>query len=182
MKMTLVTGNKHKLEEWRHLLPKNISLEFVDIALDEIQSMDLAEIVTDKAKRAYAKLGKPVVVEDIATAIDSMNGLPGPFIKFFVKQMGNDCLVRLAGKENSPATVTCTVAYYDGVSVVVATGEVKGTVVTPRGKNGFGFDFGFIPAGADRTYAEMTPEEKGKVSHRSKAIIALIPLLEQLNL
>ncbi len=178
-KITLVTGNKHKLEEWHRLLPNNIEIESHNIDLDEIQSMDPKAIVTDKAKRAFAQLHTPVIVEDISAGIDRLNGLPGPLIKYFVKGLGNDCLVRLAGQENAPAFVACSIAYYDGISVVAISAEVRGVCVTPRGENGFGFDFGFIPEGSDKTFAEMTAVEKDAVSHRSKAVKEFLPLLQK---
>jgi non-canonical purine NTP pyrophosphatase (RdgB/HAM1 family) len=176
--ITLVTGNVNKLTEWQRLLPSGVRLDAADVDLDEIQSLDLYAIITDKAKRAYDKIKSPVIVEDIAVSIESLNGLPGPFIKFFVKQLGNDCLVRLAGKENEPTAVTCIIAYFDGENMVVAEGVVNGVSVTPRGPNGFGFDFGFMPDGSGKTYAEMTATEKDSVSHRSLAVRALIGKLK----
>ncbi len=178
-KITLVTGNKHKLLEWKRLLPKSVKITNTDIDLDEIQSLDLEAIIMAKAKSAYEVIKSPVVVEDIAVSIDSLNGLPGPFIKFFVKQLGNDCLVRLAGREGEPTTVTCMVAYYDGKNSIIAEGVVNGVAVKPRGPNGFGFDFGFMPNGSKKTYAEMTADEKDAVSHRSKAIKSLFERLEE---
>lgn len=174
MNLTLVTGNKGKLMEWQRLVPVSIQLEAIDVDLDEIQSLRLEEILLDKVKRAYNQVRRPVIVEDLAIGIHSMNGLPGPFIKFFVKQLGNDCLIRLAGREGEPATVTCGVVYYDGNEVIYAKGEVSGVCVSPRGDNGFGFDFGFIPDGADKTYAEMSPDEKDAISHRRKAVDELV--------
>lgn len=177
--ITLVTGNANKLKEWQRLLPHGVQLASADIDLDEIQSLDLDMIVTDKARRAYEQMKSPVIVEDIAVNVKSLNGLPGPFIKFFVKQLGNNCLVQLAGKENEPTTVTCRVAYYDYTKIIIASGTVDGVSVAPRGLNGFGFDFSFMPNGYDKTYAEMTPGEKDEISHRSKAIKSLIKKLKQ---
>jgi inosine triphosphate pyrophosphatase len=169
-KIFLVTGNANKLEEWRRHLPTDIEIDSVDVDLTEIQSSNPEEIVADKAKRAYEATGKPVVVEDVSAGIEKLNGLPGPFVKFFIKGLGEDALFTLAGQENEPAVVSCSIAYYDGSEMLTVTGKVEGTVVASRGGNGFGFDKTFVPTGHKHTYAEMSADEKDSVSHRSVAI------------
>lgn len=175
--VTLVTGNKGKATEWQRLLPKKFALQTADIDLDEIQSMDLVAIIEDKAKRAYERIGTPVLVEDVASGLVKLGGLPGPFIKYFELELGMDALYKLAEQEGDPAIVTCTVAYYDGVTMITAEGVTRGTVVPTRGNNGFGFDAVFMPNGSNKTYGEMNASEKDAVSHRGKAITALIALL-----
>ena len=175
----LVTGNQHKLQEWQAIMPADITLESVDVDLTEIQSDDAEEIVADKARRAYEVTGRPVVVEDVEAGLEKLGGLPGPFIKFFNKKLGKDALYQLAGKEGEKATVACTVAYYDGKSMIIVRGEVQGTVVAPRGDS-FGFDIVFVPDGETLTYGEMSREKKNSLSHRSKAIKLLIEKLESL--
>ncbi|HET6924566.1 MAG TPA: non-canonical purine NTP pyrophosphatase, partial [Candidatus Saccharimonadales bacterium] len=86
--ITFVTGNPGKLAEWQRLFPADIRLESADVDLDEIQSLDLEAIAIDKAKRAYAQLQRPVLVEDVAAGLDSLGGLPGPFVKYFEKSIG----------------------------------------------------------------------------------------------
>jgi len=175
--ITLVTGNPGKLVEWQRLFPKNITLESADIDLDEIQSMDLEAIIADKAKRAYAVIGKPVLVEDVAAGLVKLGGLPGPFIKYFELELGLDALFKLAEKEGDAAIVTCTIGYYDGSSLITARYDVEGTVVPSRGSNGFGFDRVFVPKGQTKTYGEMTPAEKDVISHRANAIKLLVTQL-----
>lgn len=175
--VTLVTGNKGKAIEWQRLLPKNFALQTAGIDLDEIQSMDLIAIIEDKAKRAYEHIGTPVLVEDVSSGLVKLGGLPGPFIKYFELEIGMDALYKLADQEGDAAIVTCTVAYYDGTTMIAAEGVTEGTVVPPRGENGFGFDAVFVPNGSDKTYAQMSPAEKDAVSHRGKAIAALIDQL-----
>lgn len=179
--ITLVTGNKGKLAEWQRLFPAEFRLEAADLDLDEIQSLDPEAIVTDKVRRAYAKLGKPVIVEDVSAGLDNLGGLPGPFIKFFEERLGFDALFRLAEAEGDPVTVRCAIAYYDGKTLLTAAGQTKGTVVKSRGRGGFGFDKNFVPAGQNKTYGQMTPAEKDAVSHRGKAIAAFIPQLQSLG-
>lgn len=172
----LVTGNQNKLREWQQMIPPTITLEAIDIDLIEIQGDNPEEIVADKAKRAYDHVGKPVIVEDVDAGLEKLNGLPGPFIKFFIKKLGKDALFQLAGNEGERAVVGCTAAYYDGKELIVARGEVNGTVVAPRGDS-FGFDIVFVPDGEIQTYAQMSPEKKNSLSHRHKAIEALVEKL-----
>lgn len=173
----LVTSNPNKLKEWQDIVPDNIAMDIADIDLAEIQSADPVEIVTDKARRAYKKIGKPVVVEDVEAGLEKLNGLPGPFIKFFLQKLGSDALYQLAGKEGERATISCSIAYYDGKNMIVVRGNVPGAIVAPRGNDGFGFDVTFMPDGETLTYAEMTKEKKNSLSHRSKAIRLLIEKL-----
>ena len=175
----LVTGNANKLREWQRQMPADVFLSSIDIDLPEIQSDDSEAIVADKARRAYEVAGKPVVVEDVSASLAHLNGLPGPFIKFFMKRLGHDALHQLATHEGEPATVSCVVGYYDGKELLIVRGDVPGTVVVPRGENGFGFDGTFMPDGHDRTYAEMTDDEKDLISHRQRAIRAFVETLQK---
>lgn len=170
--LTLVTGSKGKLAQWQRLLPDDFLLESIAIDLPEIQTLDLKKLVADKARHAYAKVNKPVVVEDVSAGLNHLEGLPGPFIKFFEERLGQNALYKLAGRE-AAATVSCTIGYFDGTSILYAYGEVTGTVVAPRGNNGFGFDVVFMPNGCSQTYAEMDAADKDMISHRSLAIADL---------
>jgi len=172
----LVTGNQHKLQEWQAIVPADIVLEAVAIDLHEIQSSDPEEIVADKLRRAYEQVGKPVVVEDVDAGLDKLNGLPGPFIKFFIEKLGKDALYQLAGGDGELATVACTAGYYDGQQMIIVRGEKRGTIVAPRGDS-FGFDIVFVPEGETLTYAEMSADKKNSLSHRQKAIRMLIEKL-----
>ena len=174
----LVTGNPNKLREWQQIMPSTIDLQSIDIDLIEIQSDNPEEIVADKARRAYEHVGKPVIVEDVDAGLEKLEGLPGPFIKYFNKKLGQDALYKLAGAAGEKAVVACTAAYYDGADLAMVRGEVNGTVVAPRGES-FGFDVVFVPDGETQTFAEMTSEKKNSLSHRSKAIHLLIKKLTE---
>lgn len=180
-KVYLVTGNKGKLAEWQRLFPADIELEALDIDLDEIQSLDLEAIALDKAKRAFAHVGKPVLVEDVSAGLDNLGGLPGPFIKYFEKALGIDAYYQMAEKEGDPATVTCTIGYCDDARTFAVSASVHGTVCQSRGQYGFGFDACFVPDGQEKSYGEMSPPEKDAVSHRSKAVKELLKQLQALN-
>jgi len=174
----LVTGNPGKLTEWHRILPDSIDIDSIDIDLAEIQSMSPEEIVADKAKRAYAAAQKPVVVEDVAVNIAKLNGLPGPFVKFFIKALGSDALYKVSS-DGAAATVSCAMAYYDGSELITVRSDVPGKITAPRGENGFGFDGTFVPDSHEKTYAEMSDDEKDTVSHRAQAIRLLIDALQK---
>lgn len=176
---TLVTGNPHKLEEFQRLLPADLAFDSVSLDLDEIQSLDPLAITEHKVRQAYTHVGKPVVVEDVSAGLDALQGLPGPFIKFFEQALGKDALYKLVNGDNA-ATVTCTIVYYDGKTMVTAQGVVHGEVVPLRPGQGFGFDNVFVPAGQTKTFSEMAPHEKDKLSHRFLAVKNLLEQLKQL--
>ncbi len=129
---------------------------------------------------AYELVGGPIIVGDIAAGLVKLKGLPGPFIKFFETQLGADALFKLATKSGDAAIVTCTVAYFDGSTLISVRGEITGTVVSARGNRGFGFDLCFVPDGAAKTFAEMTAAEKDSLSHRSKAVAELVRQLHKM--
>lgn len=175
----LVTGNAHKLKEWQQIIPEDIAMDIADVDLEEIQSDDAEEIVRDKARRAYEVVGKPVAVEDVSAGLEKLDGLPGPFIKFFNKRLGGDALYKLAGSQEARATVSASVAYYDGNEMIVVRADVPGKVVEPRTREGFGFDIVFVPDGETETFAEMGAEKKNRLSHRSQAIRMLLERLRE---
>lgn len=167
-----VTGRAEKAREAERL---GFRFERVDLELPERQALDPAEIVESKARDAYAKLARPVVVEDSGLAIKAWNGFPGALVKWLEKSAGLEAMARMLDRfPDRSATATCAVAYFDGERVVPARGEVSGAIAnTPRGEGGFGWDALFIPDGSDRTFAEMSGEEKDRVSHRRRAWEAL---------
>lgn len=180
MDLVLVTGNSNKLKEFKSILDFEISNEKID--LDEIQSMDLREICEHKVKQAYDIIKKPVIVEDTGFFIDELNGLPGPFIKFFEEKLGNGSAVKLLGdNKNRKAKQICMVTYYDGIKLIHCEGIMEGIISNEvRKGEGFGFDFCFIPSGHDKTFSELGFDFKNKLSARKKAIDILKEELEKL--
>ena len=167
--LVVVTTNKDKLAEINEILGTNHKVSKIDIP--EIQSLDLDEVISAKAKNAYQKIKKPVLVEDISLEIKSLKGLPGPFIKFFLNTVGTEGTVKLVGKGKTDTKVTAAVAIYDGKIFKIFKGIVHGTLSPKdRGAGGFGFDKVFIPKGYGQTYAEMPTSLKNQISHRAKAL------------
>lgn len=167
--LTVVTSNKNKLAEINQILGTNHKVSKLNIP--EIQSLDLDEVITYKAKSAYQKIKKPILVEDISLEIKALKGLPGPFVKFFLQTLGTEGTVKLVGKAKTDTKVTAAVAIYDGKNLKIVKGIVYGTLTQKnRGINGFGFDKVFTPKGYKQTYAELPTKLKNKISHRAKAL------------
>ncbi len=106
----------------------------------------------------------------------ALGKLPGPLIKWFLTELGNDGLVHLIdGYADRSATACVLFGFYDGTSVEFFEGSVKGSVATsPRGSNGFGgWDPTFIPDGHEKTWAEMSDEEQKQTSMRRIALTKL---------
>lgn len=177
-KIKFVTGNPNKAREAGQIL--GIEVERVDLqGLFEIQTSDLSELMAHKVNQAYEVLKTPVMVEDSALIFAAWNGLPGALVKWFEKSVGCAGMVKMLEPfGNREAFAVCQVAVRQGEEIVVAKGEVKGSIAhAPRGGNGFGWDVIFIPEGQTRTFAEMSAEEKNAVSHRRKAFEALRSML-----
>jgi XTP/dITP diphosphohydrolase len=164
-----VTTNQNKIAEASQIL--GISVNSLKIDLLEPQGLDVVEISRIKAKDAFEKTGLPVIVEDTGLEINSLNGLPGALIKWFMDSVGNDGIIRmLATYTDRSAKATTSVAFCDGDEVKTYIGEITGSIaLEPRGENGFGWDKIFIPDSISLTFAEMSQEEKNNFSMRTIA-------------
>ncbi len=175
--LTFVTSNKNKVREIGQILGPEVRIRELDIS--EIQSLDLDQVVSAKAKAAFQVVKKPVVVEDVSFEIEALNGLPGTFIKFFMQRLGSEKTACLVGHEKTNTTVTAAVALYDGIKLKIFKGVTHGTLSKKdRGTSGFAFDHIFIPKGHKKTFAEMNAELKNKISHRAKAFRKLKRFME----
>ena len=97
--IVIVTTSPHKLAEINEILGTNHKVSTLDIP--EIQSLDLKEVIENKAKSAYQKIKKPILVEDVSFEIGALKGLPGTFIKFFLKTLGTEGTVALIKGKNT---------------------------------------------------------------------------------
>jgi len=180
--LIFITGNPGKaqyLADYFH-----IPIAHKKIDLSEIQSLSLREVVEDKARRAFAEAGRPVLVEDVSVVFNALSGLPGPLIKWFDKTLGNEGMCRLLDAYPDRGAVTeVQFAYCDGGDVHVFSGEVKGVIAKePRGEGGFGWDRIFIPDGYDKTRGEMDSGEWHDSGMRKIALKKLGKFLEDLNM
>ncbi|KAJ8947990.1 hypothetical protein NQ314_008506 [Rhamnusium bicolor] len=173
--ITFVTGNSKKLEEVIQILGSDFPRQLVSRKLDlpELQG-EINEVSILKAKEAHRQVLGPVVVEDTALCFNSLKGLPGPYIKWFLEKLGPEGLYRLLhGFEDKSAQAVCTFAYHPGGEddeVVLFQGKTNGVIVSPKGPTDFGWDACFQPCDYNITYAEMPKTEKNKISHRYKAL------------
>jgi XTP/dITP diphosphohydrolase len=171
--LTFITGNAHKakyLEMWLGLPIAHHKLDLV-----EIQSLDPKEVVTHKVTEAYRQLQRPVLVEDVSLTFHALGKLPGTLVKWFLEELDVDGLCRLLdGYDDRTATVSIIYGLCDGELIRYFEGRAEGRIAPqPRGDRGFGWNPVFIPDGWQKTYAEMSDEEMGRVSFRAKAIAKL---------
>jgi non-canonical purine NTP pyrophosphatase (RdgB/HAM1 family) len=169
-KLTFITGNAAKAEQLAYHLDAPVAHQKVDLI--EIQSLELSEIVAHKAKEAYKIVGSPVLIEDTALTFLALGRLPGPLIKWFLTELDNDGLAKLLdGYDNRAARAEVLFGLYDGRELKTYHGSAEGSIAErPRGERGFGWDPIFIPAGHDKTWGEMTPEEQSATSMRRIAL------------
>ena len=177
MTLYFITGSENKFAEAKSVIG---SIEQIDFDLPEIQELEARKIIEGKLNEAIKKNpDKMFFCEDTSLYIDSLNGLPGPLIKWFLERLENNGIFDLVSKyENKDATARTVVGFTDGKEIVFFEGEVKGKIVNPRGDINFGWDPIFQPEGYDETFAELSFEEKNKISMRKQALIKLKKYLE----
>lgn len=169
MQLYFITGNKNKLEEAKSIIS---DLNQFEIDLPEIQNIDPKIIIKAKLLEALKHKKGEFIVEDTSLYLDCLNGLPGPLIKWFLETIGNQGLYKITKKLNNFNAEAKTVIGYakNKKEIKFFEGIIKGKIVFPKGKQGFGWDPIFKPDGFDKTFAEMTAEEKNKISMRRIAL------------
>ncbi len=167
MPLYFITGNKNKLAEVQSVLP---DIEQLDIDLPEIQALDAHEIIKAKLVAAREHHQGNFIVEDNSLYLDGLNGLPGPFIKWFLKTVGNVGLYEMAKAFNNFKAQAKVIIGYSDVdgNVEFFEGVTPGTIVAPR-TEGFGWDPIFMPDGYDKTFAELGIDIKNQISMRKQA-------------
>lgn len=178
--ITFITGNPGKAEQLSKYLGVHVSHHKID--LTEIQSLELTEVIEHKVIEAYKQLAQPVLVDDVELTIHSLGKLPGPFIKYFITELGNDGICKLISQyADRSATATVAIGYYDGTEVKTFTGEIKGNIAKePQGNDGFGWDQIFIPMGYTQTRAEMNEQDYDDTSPRKTALLKLENYINEL--
>ncbi len=194
MEIVLATRNKKKIEEIKRItadLPITIlSLSDFPHCPETVEDKDTFEgNAVKKAHEACQCSGKPALADDSGLEVDFLEGAPGVYSARYAGGTGSGNDVRnyeklLSELEGVPdekrgAQVVCcmALAFPDG-SVKTFFGYAKGSIGhNPKGKTGFGYDPVFIPEGHQKTFAEMSGDEKDKLSHRGKALEKLAKFL-----
>jgi XTP/dITP diphosphohydrolase len=180
-KIWFATGNKHKVQEAGEVLaPYGIKLEHYPLERVEIQADDPADIAAYSLKQVNDP--RPLCVEDAGVSLDRWGDFPGPYSSYVLERLGNPGILKLMhGETNRKAHYVSAIAYRDESGVHIFRGTVEGEIaLSIRGTNGFGYDPIFIPSEGDgRTFGEMEPGEKNKISHRARAFRALAEWLNQ---
>lgn len=199
MKIIVATSNRGKLSELEALLPDHLSLSSsgeAGLAMPEETGSDFVENALIKA-RAAARLGEVSVADDSGLMVDALGGAPGIFSARFAGEHASDdqnnCkLIELlsglrVADRNAKFVSAVAVVTPDGREYC-ATGAVHGRIVDdPRGSNGFGYDPHFEIEDADAgqfnglTMAEISINEKNRISHRARAYRNLLRQLDAID-
>jgi non-canonical purine NTP pyrophosphatase (RdgB/HAM1 family) len=180
MDVTFITGNQSKADYLAKSL--GIPVKHVKLDLEELQSMDLHKIVEHKVRQAYEHIKSPVIVEDVSLEFEGLNGLPGPFIRFFVDRVPFEVMCSMINGLSRKATVKTVFGYFDGQTMKMFEAASEGEIAqTPAGERGFGWDKIFIPEGYAVTRAQLNEEDDQKTYIRHKPFSELKAFLLQEN-
>jgi len=184
--LVAATGNKHKVRE----LEKAISLcgwhlrsvnDFGGMPEPVEDGDTFAENAIKKASFAAAFFDRPALADDSGLSVLALAGDPGVFSARYAGPAADDrqnivkLLDCLKGKKDRRAFFSCVLAVsFSPDDVRTVEGRVDGWITeSPRGTGGFGYDPVFIPAGYDKTFAELPASVKNRISHRARALQAL---------
>ena len=188
MKIVFATNNAHKLAEVKAVLGEGfelVTLKEVGIVEDIPETGEtLDENASIKARYVFERTGLDCFADDTGLEVEALGGAPGVHSARYATD-GHDfeannrkLLHELEGKSNRKARFRTVISLIiDGVERQVE-GIVEGKIATSEsGAEGFGYDPLFVPEGYDRTFAEMSAEEKNAISHRGRAVKNLEALL-----
>ena len=192
MKLLFASGNQHKIDEVRSMLPENIEL----VGLKDIQFYDDIPETQDtipgnaiqKATFLADKLQIPCFADDTGLIIPALNGEPGVYSARYAGAQKNPednmklVLEKLAGKSDRSAYFLTAIALQLNGETHLFEGRVDGEIISEkRGEHGFGYDPIFVPENGSKTFAEMNADEKNACSHRARALQKMIAILETLK-
>jgi len=185
MKAVLASHNKHKIAELQTLLSRHLPeieiLSLSDVGLEgEIVEDGLTFEDNALIKARYAaSSGYIGLGDDSGLCVDALGGAPGIYSARYAGESADDVknneklLSELDGKDSRRAYFVCTIAcvFPNGDDSIIVTGKTEGEILKElNGDGGFGYDPLFFVKEKNKTYAEMSSEEKNAISHRGKAI------------
>lgn len=191
MKLAIATNNQHKLQEIRAILGDSFEelLSLKDLGIDvdvEETGTTLEENALIKARAILALSGIATLADDTGLMVDALNGAPGVYSARYSGEEHNDAknrallLKNLDGVKDRSAHFATVIAlcYPDG-KTLTASGRVNGEILlSERGTEGFGYDSLFFSTELGKTFAEATQAEKNSVSHRGRALRAMLELVK----
>ncbi|KAI0120037.1 inosine triphosphate pyrophosphatase [Nemania sp. FL0031] len=180
--LNFITGNANKLSEVRAILePAGVVVRNQALDLPEVQGT-VEDVTREKCRVAADLVGGPVLVEDTCLCFNALNGLPGPYIKWFMKSIGHEGLNNLlAAYEDKSAQAVATFGFCKGPGheVLLFQGRTDGKIVPARGPTYFGmYGWDAVFEYEGETYAEMDKAKKNEISHRGKALDKLREWME----
>ena len=191
-RLIFATNNQHKLKEIKNILNDRLELVSLrDLNINENipeSNNSLEENATRKALFVYNKNKIDSFADDTGLEIEALSGEPGVLS---ARYAGDQCnfedninkvLKKLRGVKNRKARFRTVISLIENGHIVNFEGSINGNIINKkRGINGFGYDPIFQPDGYKQTFAEMTLNEKNKISHRAKAIEKLVNYLFSKN-
>lgn len=192
MKIIFATGNQHKVKEVRSIAPPGteiVSLKDMGFTEELPETRDTIEGNSlQKAEYLWQKLGMPCFSEDTGLEIEVINNEPGVYSARYAGPGASfedniaKVMAKMRGEKDRRARFKTVITYYDGGKYVQFEGITEGTIVeTRRGMSGFGYDPIFEPRDSEKTYAEMSLEEKNSFSHRKKSFDLFANHLKKIN-
>ncbi len=190
MKIIFATNNAHKLSEVQAVLGEGFELVTPRMCGVEEEIPETAETLegnaSQKSHYLYDRTGLDCFADDTGLEVEALGGEPGVHSARYATD-GHDfaannrlLLKNLEGKENRRARFRTVISLIEGGEEHLFEGIVEGRIIDHEsGEEGFGYDPLFVPEGFDRTFAEMTAEEKNAVSHRGRAVRKLVAYLHE---
>lgn len=189
-KIVLATNNQHKISEIQAISPASIqwiSLKDVNILDDLPETSGTIEGNSlQKAAYAFSRAQLPTIAEDTGLEVAALNGEPGVYSARYAGEKATSTenidklLLALDKIKNRKARFKTVITFQTTEKVIQFEGIVEGEIAEIRkGGNGFGYDSVFIPAGFDRTFAEMEATQKQELSHRQRAFVKFLSYLTQ---
>ena len=191
-KLIIATNNKDKLKEFKHILRDTgieilAAADFTDFPDVEETGSTLEENALLKARAVYDKYRLPCVADDTGLEVDCLDGEPGVYSSRYAGEdasYDDNCrkllsVIALEPLDNRKARFRTVMAFIDKQGQAhTAEGIIEGEIIDQkRGHNGFGYDPVFLVPDLGKTLAELSPDQKNKISHRHNALINILPII-----